>query len=73
LSCVLCTLYCQFLWIFLFIAPSVFLHIYLSCLLCTLCCQFPWIVKFVQYNLVVPEEDFRLRKYYFDFTWLNFS
>jgi hypothetical protein len=32
LSCVLCTLYCQFLWIALFfIAPSVFSNIYLSC------------------------------------------
>ena len=40
LSCVLCTLCCQFLWIVLFITPSVFSNMYLSCVLCTLCCQF---------------------------------
>jgi hypothetical protein len=45
LSCVLCTLCCQFLSIVLFfITPSVFSKIYLSCVLCTLCCQFLWIV-----------------------------
>ena len=38
LSCVLCTLCCQFLWIVIFfIAPSVFSNVYLSCVLCTLC------------------------------------
>jgi hypothetical protein len=32
LSCVLCTIFCQFLWIVLFyIAPSVFSSMYLSC------------------------------------------
>ena len=47
LSCFLCTLCCQFLWIvYLFIAPSVFSNVYLSCVLCTLCCQFLWIVYF---------------------------
>jgi hypothetical protein len=46
LSCVLCTLCCQFLWIVLFIAPLVFSSIHLSCVLCTLCCQFLWIVLF---------------------------
>ncbi len=46
LSCVLCTLCCQFLWIVLFITPSVFSNMYMSCLLCTLCCQFLWIVLF---------------------------
>jgi hypothetical protein len=46
LSCVFCTLYCQFLWIVLFFAPSVFSNIYLSCVMCTLCCQFLWIVLF---------------------------
>jgi hypothetical protein len=47
LSCALCTLCCQFLWIvFFFITPSVFSDIYLSCVLCTLCCQFLWIVLF---------------------------
>ena len=46
LSCVLCTLYSQFLWIVLVFAPSVFSNIYLSCVLCTLCCQFLWIVLF---------------------------
>ena len=47
LSCVLCTLCCQFLWIVLFIiTPSVFSNMYLSCVLCTLCCQFLWIVLF---------------------------
>ena len=40
LSCVLCTLWCQFLWIVLFFTPSVFSNIYLSCVLCTLWCQF---------------------------------
>ena len=47
LSCVLCTLYCQFLWIVFFIAPSVFTKIYLPCVLCTLYCQFLWIVLFL--------------------------
>jgi hypothetical protein len=47
LSCVLCTLFCQFLWIVLFFAPSVFSNIYLSCVLCTLCYQFLWIVLFL--------------------------
>ena len=50
LSCVLCTLCCQFLWIFLFLlflfVPSVFSNIYLSCVLCTLCYQFLWVVLF---------------------------
>ena len=49
LSCVLCTLYCQFLWIVFFFAPSVFTKKYLSCVLCTLLplyCQFLWIVLF---------------------------
>ena len=47
LSCVWCTLCCQFLWIVLFIiTPSVFSNMYLSCVLCTLCCQFLWIVLF---------------------------
>ena len=46
LSCVLCTLCCQFFWIVLFYwqhrvhKTSVFSNIYLSCVLCTLCCQF---------------------------------
>jgi hypothetical protein len=39
LSCVLCTLWCQFLWI---VYP--FSNVYLSCVLCTLWCQFLWIV-----------------------------
>ncbi len=47
LSCVLCTLCCQFLWIVLFITPSVFSNMYQSCVLCTLCCQFLWIVLFL--------------------------
>ena len=47
LSCVLCTICCQFLWIvFFFITPSVFSNIYLSCVLCTIFCQFLWIVFF---------------------------
>jgi hypothetical protein len=46
LSCVLCTLWCQFLWLSFFIVPSAFSNIYLSCVLCTLCCQFLWIVLF---------------------------
>ena len=46
LSCVLCTICCQFLWIVLFIASSVFSNMYLSCVLCTLCYQFLWIVLF---------------------------
>jgi hypothetical protein len=40
LSCVLCTLCCQFLSIAPFFSPSVFSNIYLFCVLCTLCCQF---------------------------------
>ena len=36
LSCVLCTLCCQFPWIVLFHCPSVFFNIYLSCVSCTL-------------------------------------
>jgi hypothetical protein len=35
LSCVLCTLCCQFLSIALFFAPSVFSNICLFCVLCT--------------------------------------
>ena len=46
LSCVLCTLCCQFIWIVLFHYPSVFSNMYLSCVLCSLCCQFLWIVLF---------------------------
>jgi hypothetical protein len=46
LSCVLCILSCQFLWIVLFHYPSVFSNMYFSCVLCTLCCQFLWIVLF---------------------------
>jgi hypothetical protein len=47
LSCVLCTLCCQFIWIiFFFITPWVFSNIYLSCVLCILCCQFIWIIFF---------------------------
>ena len=44
LSCILCILCCQFLWIVLCITPLVFSNIYLSCVLCILCCQFLWIV-----------------------------
>jgi hypothetical protein len=44
LSCVLCILCCQFLWIVLFHFPFVFSNIYLSCVMCTLCCQSLWIV-----------------------------
>ena len=40
LSCVSCTLCCQFLWIVLFITISVFSNMYLSCVLCTLCASF---------------------------------
>ena len=40
LSCVLCTLCCQFLSIALFIAPSIFSNIHLFCVLCAICCQF---------------------------------
>ena len=46
LSCVLCTLCFQFLWIVycFFYCPLVFSNVYLSCVLCTLCFQFLWIV-----------------------------
>ena len=44
LSCVLCPLCCQFLWIVYMWLPSIFSNVYLSCVLCTLCCQFLWIV-----------------------------
>ena len=46
LSCDLCTLCCQFLWIVHSYCPSIFSNIYLSCVLCTLCYQFLWIVLF---------------------------
>ena len=46
LSCVLCTLCCQFSGLSLFTLPSVFSNMYLSCVLCILCCQFLWIVFF---------------------------
>ena len=51
LSCVLCTLYCQFLWIVLFFAPSVFSNTYLFYVLFTLCCQFLWIYFFLLFPL----------------------
>ena len=46
LSCVLCTLCCQFLWNVYFWLPLVFPNVYLSCVLCILCSQFLWNVYF---------------------------
>ena len=58
--CVLCTLCCQFLLIFILIAPSVFSNMYLSCVLWTLCCQFVWIVLF-HYPFGILDHLFVLR------------
>ena len=45
LSCVLCTLCCQFLWIMYFWLPLWYsLTFILSSVSCTLCCQFLWMV-----------------------------